>query len=103
MKRPFKLPTYKTFDPEVNGYGSEAEWRSSFKDRMGIDAARAAVGSDSPHGILGVLKSATWDEIKKAYRKLVMQHHPDRGGDPAAFRKVQGAYEILEHVYATNR
>jgi DnaJ-class molecular chaperone len=44
---------------------------------------------------LGVSPDATDEEIKKAYRKLVMQHHPDRGGDPEKFKEVQNAYEIL--------
>jgi curved DNA-binding protein CbpA len=44
---------------------------------------------------LGVAKNATPDEIKKAYRKLAAQHHPDRGGDTAQFQKIQQAYDIL--------
>ena len=44
---------------------------------------------------LGVAKSATPDEIKKAYRKLASQHHPDKGGDTAMFQKIEEAYRIL--------
>ena len=44
---------------------------------------------------LGVDKTATPDEIKKAYRKLASQHHPDKGGDTKKFQDVQGAYETL--------
>ena len=44
---------------------------------------------------LGVAKNATPDEIKKAYRKLASQHHPDKGGDTAMFQKVEEAYRIL--------
>jgi len=44
---------------------------------------------------LGVAKNATPDEIKKAYRKLASQHHPDKGGDTATFQKIEEAYRIL--------
>lgn len=44
---------------------------------------------------LGLNKNATPEEIKKAYRKLASQNHPDRGGDTAAFQKIQEAYDTL--------
>ena len=44
---------------------------------------------------LGVQRGATPDEIKKAYRKLAGQHHPDKGGDKLKFQEIQKAYEVL--------
>lgn len=45
---------------------------------------------------LGVGKGASADEIKKAFRRLAVQHHPDRGGDEAKFKEVNEAYEVLK-------
>jgi curved DNA-binding protein len=45
--------------------------------------------------ILGVPKTAGQDEIKKAYRRLASQHHPDKGGDTATFQDIQTAYDTL--------
>jgi DnaJ-class molecular chaperone len=44
---------------------------------------------------LGIGESATPDEIKRAYRKLASQHHPDKGGDTAKFQAIQSAYDTL--------
>ncbi len=49
--------------------------------------------------VLGVNRDASEDEIKKAYRKLAMQHHPDRNPDSATaeekFKEAKEAYEVL--------
>lgn len=46
--------------------------------------------------ILGVEKGASADEIKKAFRKAAMEHHPDRkGGNEAKFKEVNEAYQVL--------
>jgi len=44
---------------------------------------------------LEVSKDADQKEIKKAYRKLSRQHHPDKGGDEHKFKEINAAYEIL--------
>ncbi len=48
-----------------------------------------------PYSVLGISRDAQDTDVKKAYRKLAMKHHPDKGGDPEQFKKIQGAYDIL--------
>jgi len=47
------------------------------------------------YNTLGVPRTASADEIKRAYRKLASQHHPDKGGDTRKFQEIQAAYETL--------
>lgn len=47
------------------------------------------------YDILGVQKNATQDEIKKAFRKKAVEHHPDKGGDESKFKEISEAYETL--------
>src|SRR5476649_2935342 len=46
--------------------------------------------------VLGVGKDASADEIKKAFRKAAIEHHPDRGGDETKFKEINEAYEVLK-------
>ena len=49
----------------------------------------------SHYSALGVAPSSSDEEIRKAYRALVVKHHPDKGGDPRIFTAVQEAFEII--------
>lgn len=85
----------------------EARWAAAWSRVMqgepafprGEGRARGPVpatpGSDtvSCWAVLGVTSNATLEEIKRAYRERALATHPDRGGDPAAFRALQRAYE----------
>lgn len=46
------------------------------------------VDNEEFYKILGVAKDANEGEIKKAYRKLALKNHPDKGGDPEKFKEI---------------
>ncbi|MEI7424782.1 MAG: DnaJ domain-containing protein, partial [Candidatus Staskawiczbacteria bacterium] len=47
--------------------------------------------------LLGVQKTASQDEIKKAFHKLAHKHHPDKGGDETKFKEINEAYQVLSN------
>jgi len=108
-KRGFKelFASYKTYDPETEGFGSKEEWKSAFQERMGLKEARETLRDRSPRAILGVSASATWAEITKAFRKRVLEVHPDRckttglSQEEAHLRskEVVAAYSILAEEF----
>lgn len=51
--------------------------------------------SKNYYDILWVDKWASWEDIKKAYRKKAMEHHPDRWGDAEIFKEINEAYWVL--------
>ena len=59
---------------------------------------RRNVDTTAFYDLLGVPKNASESDIKRAYRKLALQHHPDRGGDDEQFKKITRAYEVLSDV-----
>lgn len=53
------------------------------------------VDNESLYNTLGVQRTATLPEIKKAYHKMAFRHHPDKGGNEETFKEVSRAYSIL--------
>ena len=54
----------------------------------GMGGRRKDVDTNKLYEVLGVEKDADPKTIKKAYRKLCLKHHPDKGGDEQAFKEV---------------
>lgn len=98
MARRF-MDGYKTYDPVAEGYGDQKQWRSAFKERMGLDDAARILGDDEPLAILGLRAGASGDDIKKAWRREAKKWHPDRndGSEECAkkFIRAQAAYVKL--------
>lgn len=62
---------------------------------ISIVQVKASAGKKSYYDILGVSKTADKKDIKKAYRKLALRHHPDKGGDEEKFKEISKAYDTL--------
>lgn len=74
---------------------------------MNLDDARAAVGDDTPEGILGIVKGALWNQVVTAFRRLLMANHPDRAVlnqmsvavATAKSKRIIAAYTLLKERY----
>jgi molecular chaperone DnaJ len=53
------------------------------------------MNSETHYTVLGVSENATQEEIKKAYRNLAKENHPDKGGDEELFKKISVAYDTI--------
>lgn len=92
------LDGYKTYDPNVLGYGNPEQWEQAFKRRMGYEEAKKHIGLEDPYSILGLLKTATISEIKKKYRELAMKFHPDKNPNTDTteiMQKIIAAYTLV--------
>lgn len=61
----------------------------------GMGGRKKDVDTTKLYEVLGVEKDVDAKAIKKAYRKMAIKHHPDKGGDEHTFKEVNAAYEIL--------
>jgi DnaJ family protein A protein 2 len=76
------------------GFGDE-EGGDPFAGMRGGRGPPKEVENSKYYEIIGVEKTASMDEIKKAYRKKAIKMHPDKGGDQEEFQKLQQAYDTL--------
>ena len=91
---------YKTYSPEVEGYGDPQQWRSNFFERMSPDEAFKVLNSEDPYVILNIRRNSTLGQIKKAFKELIFRWHPDRNPDQvekatAMSQKITAAYCYL--------
>merc|ERR1719387_3154256 len=56
---------------------------------------RGKVENEKYYKLLEIAKDASESDIKKAFRKLAIKHHPDKGGDPETFKEITRAHEVL--------
>jgi DnaJ-class molecular chaperone len=107
-KRGF-MDGYKRYDPEREGYGNPAQWRSAFRARMSREEADQVLHGQkrTPLEILGLGSGTTWSQIRSAYRRLALQLHPDRAplngltvqAATRAFQELQAAYTVLHDQF----
>lgn len=109
---------HDTYDPSVEGYGSEADWCSIFNVRMGFAEAQDWKASSkrkwgSDWTVLGDIagvyidENSMWSEVKNAFRKAAMNCHPDRVTQhgksvevaTAEFKDASAAFAMLEDIY----
>jgi len=69
--------------------GARLLWRST------TNPVRPALQRQQALAVLGLPSNATMSQIKKRYRKLAKQYHPDLGGDPRQMQRLVAAYEFL--------
>jgi DnaJ family protein A protein 2 len=67
------------------GMGMDDDDMPGFGGGMGRRGPPKEVDNEKYYKLLGVEKTATYDEIRKAFRKLALKNHPDRGGDKEKF------------------
>ena len=77
------------------GFPFDFEEMGGMPGGMGGRGPPKEVDNSKYYELLGVDKKASYDEIRKAFRKLALKNHPDRGGDKEKFQELNAAYEVL--------
>ena len=73
-----------------------ADWQRILDEERRNNPAQTIISTYKED--LGLGPNATKEEVRTAYRRLVLVHHPDRGGTNEAFQKIQNAYEKLMNL-----
>ena len=87
---------YGTYDDGIRG--NEEMWKKAFEAaKFSRDKSLGilALNNEDPHDVLGLPKDASTDDVKKAFRKLVITAHPDKGGSREEYDRIFAAYSLL--------
>ena len=96
VKVPSSWREWYSWTPPAEEENAKTESPKTKAPKTELPKAKAQRPMKETHySVLGIAKTATELEIKKAYRKVVLKAHPDKGGSSDLFRKVQEAYEVL--------
>jgi len=89
---------YGTYDDTIEERGNEQMWKRAFKAaKFSRDKSLGilAISNEDPHDVLGLPKNASINDVKKAFRKLVITAHPDKGGSREEYDRIFAAYSLL--------
>ena len=85
----YNTPKFNTSKSNQNKNNSSSSYVKYFR--------LSELNDNNPYNSLEISQLATEDEIRKAYKKLIIINHPDKGGDPYEFNKIHEAYQILSN------
>ncbi|KAI0071577.1 TPR-like protein [Panus rudis PR-1116 ss-1] len=101
------------YDPAVTDFkaaieqaemeGSDADVRALKSELKKAELALKRSKTKDYYKILGVSREATETEIKKAYRRESLKHHPDKGGDEEKFKLIAEAHQVLSDPHRRQR
>jgi len=79
--------------------GNTNSWKAAFEfaaytREQALGILKSVI--ETPYQILAISPMASQEEIKTAWRKLVLANHPDKGGNRELFEKIMAAYSILK-------
>lgn len=93
---PFGRYKYSNFEEEEYFYSDSNFFGNPFEDfKSHTKWGEYHEEENENYSVLGLKRSASDEDIKKAFREKALETHPDKGGDEEEFKKVREAYECL--------
>ena len=88
-----KYSSSKFYTPNSNNNSNQNNNSSTYVKYFKL----SELNDNNPYNCLDVSQLATEEEIRKAYKKLILINHPDKGGDSDQFNKIHEAYQMLSN------